>query len=83
MQAAGAIAGQRPALIGRVLPCLLVLAEASGGSAVRPSTLHVSQAKQVFARPLLHSGTCLSIIKRSKVRAGVFLMSAVYRSACL
>ena len=35
VQAAGAIAGQRAALIGRVLPCLLALADVSGGSAVR------------------------------------------------
>ena len=35
IQAAGVIAGQRSALIGRVLPCLLALADASSGSAVR------------------------------------------------
>ena len=37
-QAAGVIAGQRSALIGRVLPCLLALAEANGSSAVSPQS---------------------------------------------
>ena len=41
MQAAGVIAGQRAALIGRVLPCLLALAEANGSSTVSTAPFKV------------------------------------------
>ncbi len=54
MQAAGAIAGQRAALIGRVLPCLLALAEANGSSAVSLPSI----------QPLVHIERYMPIISR-------------------